>query len=508
MSDLADLAWLAGELSAIRTQLLPSGESPALYLALDQGGTRAARCCSTPSAANSRPRTARSARDAPATDRVEHDAASSRSRCRSQRRTCASTDLARARPIAAAGLATQRSTIVCWDRDSGRAAQPGASPGRIAATPRGWRRTLGSRARWVREHTGLPLSPHYGASKLRWCLDHLPRCGGRARGRARGGTARELPAVRTAARAARRAPTRPTHRARCCSIRRRSTGRRSCSTPSASPRAMLPELRRHAARLRHAGRSAHAACRCAPAPATSRRRPLRSDRPVETAALVNVGTGAFVQRVADGRCAAAPGLLRSVLRARRRAARSTATKARSTAPAARSSGCAEQVALDVDRALRSLPADWPAGEPPLFMNGVGGLGAPFWKPDFPIEFVGARQRSDCSCTRGRREHRVPAGGQPRRRCTAAAPLMRISISGGLALRLPVPRARGPQRARRRALRAARSHGSRHRVPRRRRARRLAGGAGRSRLHAGRQRAAAVALRELARRDGTARRDDS
>ena len=35
----ADLAWLAGELSAIRRELLPAGESRALCLALDQGGT-------------------------------------------------------------------------------------------------------------------------------------------------------------------------------------------------------------------------------------------------------------------------------------------------------------------------------------------------------------------------------------------------------------------------------------------------------------------------------------
>ena len=33
-----DLAWLAGELSAIRRELLPAEESRALYLALDQGG--------------------------------------------------------------------------------------------------------------------------------------------------------------------------------------------------------------------------------------------------------------------------------------------------------------------------------------------------------------------------------------------------------------------------------------------------------------------------------------
>ena len=37
--DSADLQWLASELSAIRRELTPAGESRALYLALDQGGT-------------------------------------------------------------------------------------------------------------------------------------------------------------------------------------------------------------------------------------------------------------------------------------------------------------------------------------------------------------------------------------------------------------------------------------------------------------------------------------
>jgi glycerol kinase len=49
----------------------------------------------------------------------------------------------------------------------------------------------------------------------------------------------------------------------------------------------------------------------------------------------------------------------------------------------------ERVALDVDRALAVLATREPlAGDVPLFLNGVGGLGAPYWLPDFPCEFIG------------------------------------------------------------------------------------------------------------------------
>jgi glycerol kinase len=72
-----------------------------------------------------------------------------------------------------AGLATQRSSIACWDRETGEALAPVIS----------WRDTR--RADWLealdpdparlRAITGLRASAHYGASKLRWCLDELPR---------------------------------------------------------------------------------------------------------------------------------------------------------------------------------------------------------------------------------------------------------------------------------------------------------------------------------------------
>lgn len=75
-------------------------------------------------------------------------------------------------PVLAAGLACQRSSIACWDRNDGRALSPVIS----------WqdRRTEADLGQWsehadeIRDRTGLRLSAHYGATKLRWCRRHLP----------------------------------------------------------------------------------------------------------------------------------------------------------------------------------------------------------------------------------------------------------------------------------------------------------------------------------------------
>jgi glycerol kinase len=72
----------------------------------------------------------------------------------------------------AVGLTTQRSTVVLWDRRTGRPITPAVS----------WQdrraldicRALESYAPFIRRTTGLPLSPHYAAPKIRWWLDRLP----------------------------------------------------------------------------------------------------------------------------------------------------------------------------------------------------------------------------------------------------------------------------------------------------------------------------------------------
>ena len=62
--------------------------------------------------------------------------------------------------------------MACWDRNTGVALSPVISwQDRRNAE---WLKQLEPRRDWIRARTGLVLTPHYGASKMRWCLDHLP----------------------------------------------------------------------------------------------------------------------------------------------------------------------------------------------------------------------------------------------------------------------------------------------------------------------------------------------
>jgi glycerol kinase len=72
--------------------------------------------------------------------------------------------------IGSAGLATQRSSVLAWDRGTGRARSPVLSwqDTRTAADLA----ALARHGAAIRERTGLRLSPHYGAGKLSWLLRH------------------------------------------------------------------------------------------------------------------------------------------------------------------------------------------------------------------------------------------------------------------------------------------------------------------------------------------------
>ena len=77
--------------------------------------------------------------------------------------------------VVAAGLATQRSNVVCWDRHSGKALSPIISWQDTRAHE--WLRQLQLDRLDIHKSTGLFPSAHYGASKLRWCLDNLDDVG-------------------------------------------------------------------------------------------------------------------------------------------------------------------------------------------------------------------------------------------------------------------------------------------------------------------------------------------
>ena len=74
--------------------------------------------------------------------------------------------------IVAVGMATQRSSVIAWDRRSGKPLSKVIS----------WQDVRGQKfvasfddetRSKIQQRSGLPLSPHYGASKIRWLLDDL-----------------------------------------------------------------------------------------------------------------------------------------------------------------------------------------------------------------------------------------------------------------------------------------------------------------------------------------------
>jgi glycerol kinase len=72
--------------------------------------------------------------------------------------------------VISAGLATQRSNMLCWKRSDNEPLSPVIS----------WRDRRAANKldeinfQYVHKKTGLYANPHYGASKMAWCLEHLP----------------------------------------------------------------------------------------------------------------------------------------------------------------------------------------------------------------------------------------------------------------------------------------------------------------------------------------------
>jgi glycerol kinase len=333
---------------------------------------------------------------------------------------------AQGRPVVAAGLATQRSTVLCWDRRSGRALTDALSwqDRRNAA----WIARLDPDAARVRRITGLPLSPHYGASKLRWCLDHEPT----VRGAAADGQLAAGPL--SSFLLARLVPGLP------CTVDPANASRTLLYDPASLDwsetllglfgieRRHLPSCvaTRYAFGPLRVGAQSIALTICTGDQSAAA---FAFGRPDPSSALVNVGTGAFVQRVAAVEAALPDGLLRSVLCADAsgvlHAHEGTVNGAGSALDWLR-----EHVAIDLDRALAALSPAPGATEPPLFMNGVGGLGAPFWRPDFPVEFVG--DGDDMAQLAAVLESIAFLLGVNLEALGRSAPLERIRLSGGLA----------------------------------------------------------------------------
>jgi glycerol kinase len=278
-------------------------------------------------------------------------------------------------------LATQRSTIVCWDRATGRALSPAISwqDRRNAA----WLEGLQGQADRIREWTGLRLSPHYGASKLRWCLDHLVGVQGAARsGRLACGPLASYIVARI------------TREGSFCADPANASRTLLWSPASLDwcadllawfgiERAWLPE----AVPTAYAYGSMSACGADLPLVIVTGDQsavPFALGALDSDAVYINIGTGAFIQRPTSER--APPPLLTSILYAdatRRIFVEEGTVNGAGSALA----WLADTRAIDVDGIVRTLRArDLGTLDPPLFLNAVSGLGSPYWRADLEPRF--------------------------------------------------------------------------------------------------------------------------
>jgi glycerol kinase len=284
----------------------------------------------------------------------------------------------------AAGFAVQRSSLACWDASDGRPLAPIISwqDRRNAA----WLRSIARKADQVQQLTGLPLSPHYGASKLRWCLDHLPEVrSAAAQLRLRAGPLAsyllhrllaERPMLADAANAARTQLWSPYLRDWSDEL----------LAIFGVPRAILPRAVGTAGRFGTLTAAGHAI----PVVVCSGDQsvvPFAAGPLDPRAVYVNLGTGAFVLRPSNSALRAPP-LLTSVIRADEQRY-DFALEGTVNGAGAALSWLERHQGAAADRLLALLDAaPLVDDEAPFFLNGVAGLGSPFWKPDFESRFVG------------------------------------------------------------------------------------------------------------------------
>ena len=292
----------------------------------------------------------------------------------------------RMRDIATAGLSSQRASAVCWDRTSGVPLSPIFSwqDRRMHA----WIDELRAHGDAVHRKTGLFLSPHYGASKLRWALDHLPA----VRQAVDAGSLAWGPLVSFLV--FRLVRERPLLADPQCAARTQLWNLHTRDWDPellalfGLPRGFLP---RSAQTCQRWGTLATGGVE---APLTA----VNGDQsaavfafgwPEADSAYINIGTSAFVQRAVMNHPGHVPRQLTGIILAE---GDETVYMVEGNVNGAGTAleWLARELALD-DLVSR-LPA-WLERPAPslLFLNGIAGLGGPFWKAHFESRFVAARE---------------------------------------------------------------------------------------------------------------------
>ena len=395
-----------------------------LYLAIDQGGHASRASLYTANGQLVYSHSVPLYTHHPAPEHVEHDPEQMVATIRAAIDEAVS--YAGTAAIIAAGLATQRSSVVCWDRYSGAALSPVLSwQDRRTA---GWLQQLASHAQEVYQRTGLPISPHYGASKLRWCWDHLPAVqdawehGRLAWGPLASFLAYRLTEERTLA-------ADPANASRTL-LWNLDNGDWDPSLTQlfGVPAQALPPC----VDTRHTWGHLNTGKRHIPLTLVTGDQSaalFAVGTPVTGTMMINLGTGAFLQQGLTQRPPASR-LLTSMAyqdQTQRIYALEGTVNGAGTALA----WAASQMGVEEAEIIRQLP-DWQREyeQPPLFLNGIAGLGTPYLNPLFASRFVGegsAAEKCVAVCESIIFLLQVNLEEMTR----TAGPVTRIFISGGL-----------------------------------------------------------------------------
>lgn len=330
--------------------------------------------------------------------------------------------------IVAAGMATQRSNVVCWRKSSFEPLSAAISWQDRRAYQ--WVRRFDDRRDMIRQKTGLVVSPHYGVSKIKWCLENIKSVANALENN-------DLVCG-------------PLASFLVCQLVKNA--RSSVVDPASASRTLLWNI--HTGQwdeelLAVFGLNKNYLPKCVPTchpfghilvgdyaiplvvVTGDQSAALYADgKPEQQTALINMGTGVFIQYPTGDRIVDIPGLLCSMVY---RDSNNSAYVIESTINGASNALMEIEDALGIpgDEAEKKL-AFWftKYNELPLFLNGVAGLAAPYWVPDFASRFVGE----------GSAEQKILAVAESilflikiniRLLKDNAQPISRIKVTGGL-----------------------------------------------------------------------------
>lgn len=280
-----------------------------------------------------------------------------------------------------AGFSGQGSSLLCWNKITGEALTPVIS----------WQDTRAKKylddisitQSDIQSKTGLRFSAHYGASKIKWCLDHIPQVQqALAVGELAVGPIVSFILWHLTDKSCRVDPGHA-QRTLLWNMQQHNWDQELLQAFSI-PLSILPEcidhqdnfgclkVNRHDINFRVCARDQGASLFAQAMPQTS-------------VCYINIGTGAFIQRVSQD-SQVPSGLLISPLWIAKNQSSLFAWEATVNGAAAAIPFIEKESGLQITPELMDQALDLVLKQDEFFINTQGGLGAPFWRTELPSEF--------------------------------------------------------------------------------------------------------------------------